>query len=96
MVLTSTLPGRALLIAGLVLIGLTACGRRGALQAPPDPAALAAAKAQPQKAAAVPGDEDDDEETTTTLPSPTPTPRSKGNRRAYTIPKEPFILDPLL
>ena len=44
-----------------------------------------------------PDDETDEEETASSLvapPTPTPVPRKRG--RGYTIPKEPFILDPLL
>jgi predicted small lipoprotein YifL len=71
---------RAVLVCGLIVLGLSACGRRGALEPPPGPAG---AQAQP--------------ETTeqSTLPSPVGTPRPKPSR-GYTVPKEPFILDPLL
>ncbi|KLK90956.1 hypothetical protein AA309_22475 [Microvirga vignae] len=72
---------RAALVAGLIVLGLSACGRRGALEPPPDGSAP---QAQPQGAA-----------DQATLPSPVGTPRSRPNR-GYTIPKEPFILDPLL
>lgn len=78
--------GRALLIAGLVVLALAACGRRGPLEAPPDPSVEVQQKTQAEAG---------EDEESTTLPSPTPTPR-KGPRRGYTIPKEPFILDPLL
>jgi predicted small lipoprotein YifL len=71
---------RAALVAGLLVLGLSACGRRGALEPPPDPAA---APAQPEASAQG------------TLPSPVGTPRSRPNR-AFTIPDKPFILDPLL
>lgn len=40
-------------------------------------------------------DDDDDPEQGSLLVNPQPTP-SKKRGRAYTIPKEPFILDPLL
>src|SRR5690349_24178775 len=33
---------RSLLAAGVLVLGLSACGRRGALEPPPDPAAIAA------------------------------------------------------
>lgn len=75
---------RAVLVAGLVILSLSACGRRGALEPPPDPSAPAV-----QQGAA---SEDDDE---SALPSPVGTPRKKVNR-AYKIPSQPFILDPLL
>lgn len=73
---------RAALVAGLIVLGLSACGRRGALQPPPD--ASAAPQAQPQGAADQP-----------TLPSPVGTPRSQP-AQGYTVPNRPFILDPLL
>jgi predicted small lipoprotein YifL len=86
--MSSRLPlARALLIAGLVALGLTACGRRGALEAPPDPS-TPQAQAQTQT--------DDDDEAEGTVPSPVGTPRQKGAKRGYVIPKEPFVLDPLL
>ncbi|MXQ14753.1 LPS translocon maturation chaperone LptM [Microvirga makkahensis] len=72
---------RAALVAGLIVLGLSACGRRGALEPPPG---SAAAQAQQQEAADQP-----------TLPSPVGTPRSRDTR-GYTIPNKPFILDPLL
>ena len=42
-------------------------------------------------------DEDDAEELPSNIaPTPIPAPSSGPKRRGYTIPKEPFILDPLL
>jgi len=79
---TSVSFSRAALVASLIVLGLSACGRRGALE--PPPSASATAQAQQQNA-----------EDQATLPSPVGTPRSKPNR-AYTIPNKPFILDPLL
>lgn len=73
---------RAALVAGLIVLGLSACGRRGALEPPPD--GSAAPQVQQQSGTDQP-----------TLPSPVGTPRSKTNRN-YTIPNKPFILDPLL
>lgn len=79
--MSSSLPlPRVALIAGLAILSLSACGRRGALEPPPDPAAQAATTQAEGQA---------------TLPSPVGTPRSKPNR-GYTIPDKPFILDPLL
>jgi predicted small lipoprotein YifL len=75
---------RAVLIAGLLALGLSACGRRGALEPPPDPSV-----AQAQQGTASEGSGQ------ATLPSPVGTPRSKPSR-GYTIPDKPFILDPLL
>ncbi len=73
---------RAALVAGLIVLGLSACGRRGALEPPPG---SAAAQAQQQET----------EADQPTLPSPVGTPRS-SDTRGYTIPNKPFILDPLL
>lgn len=122
--------GRLVLIAGIVLLGLTACGRRGALEAPPDPAAIAREreKAEQRRAARasltpsvgpggqqitalegqtnVPGqaqvtdggDADDPAAegpaaATTGIMDPS---RKRSRRQPFVIPKEPFILDPLL
>jgi predicted small lipoprotein YifL len=74
---------RAALVAGLLVLSLSACGRRGAPEAPPDPSA-------PKVEPGVAGDSGG------VLPSPIGTPRTKSNRRGYTIPKDPFILDPIL
>ncbi|MCB5177695.1 MULTISPECIES: LPS translocon maturation chaperone LptM [Microvirga] len=75
---------RIALIAGLAILSLSACGRRGALEPPPDPSAP---QAQQTAGAAEAGQG--------TLPSPVGTPRSRPNR-GFTIPDKPFILDPLL
>jgi predicted small lipoprotein YifL len=72
---------RAVLVAGLVALSLSACGRRGALEPPPSASAPAA---QPESTVS-----------DTALPSPVGTPRSSP-RQGYTIPNKPFILDPLL
>ncbi len=71
---------RAALVAGLIVLGLSACGRRGALEPPPDGSAPQVQQNPADQA---------------TLPSPVGTPRSTP-RRGYTIPDKPFILDPLL
>ncbi|MEE1658362.1 lipoprotein [Microvirga sp. CF3062] len=73
---------RTILVAGIVVLSLSACGRRGALEPPPSASAPAA---ETQQATA--GE--------STLPSPVGTPRSSP-RQGYTIPNKPFILDPLL
>ncbi len=75
---------RSVMVAGLLVLGLSACGRRGALEPPPDPSAP-----QAQQGTASEGSGQG------TLPSPVGTPRSKPSR-GYTIPDKPFILDPLL
>lgn len=88
----SSLPfARALLLAGCVVLALSACGRRGALEAPPDPTAAKPAAGAQQTAQAA-----DDEEAEGTLPSPVGTPRRGNAKRGYVIPKDPFFLDPLL
>lgn len=71
---------RVALVAGALVLSLSACGRRGALEPPPS---AAAAQAQPEAVEQA------------TLPSPVGTPRSKPSR-GYTVPNKPFILDPLL
>jgi predicted small lipoprotein YifL len=115
MSLPSSSAGRSLVLMALLVLALSACGRRGRLEAPPDPIAVAAEqqrqaerdrlKAQKGKqGAASEGplragqaeDDDDDEEATGPVIAPTPAPRTKTPRRGYTVPKEPFILDPLL
>ena len=75
---------RAVVVAGLLVLGLTACGRRGALEPPPDASAQAAETQTLVRTRDA------------TLPSPVGTPRSTSARRGYTIPNKPFILDPLL
>jgi predicted small lipoprotein YifL len=74
---------RIVLVAGLLALSLSACGRRGALEPPP----RATAPAPPAPPESTGG--------ASTLPSPVGTPRS-APRRGYTIPNKPFILDPLL
>ena len=74
---------RLILAAGLILCA-SACGRRGALEPPPN-ASAPAAETQQQ---ATTGD--------ATLPSPVGTPRSGSPNRGPTVPNKPFILDPLL
>ncbi len=90
-------PGRTLVIAGLIVLSLAACGRRGAPEAPLTAAELAAqqqSEAQRQQRQAAAADDDDDEVGNRTIMTPVPTTRRRS--RAYTIPQEPFILDPLL
>jgi predicted small lipoprotein YifL len=84
-------PGRLLLTAALVALSLAGCGRRGPLEAPPEAAAV---PAQPRAQAQAASDDDGEEVAEATLPAPVPTARRRS--RTYTIPKEPFVLDPLL
>ena len=82
--MSSRLPfSRSILIAGALVLGLSACGRRGALEPPPS---APAPRAQAPEASAA---------ANSTLPSPVGTPRATA-RQGYTIPDKPFILDPLL
>jgi predicted small lipoprotein YifL len=122
---------RALATASLIVLALAACGRRGPLEAPLDPATAAAqrqreeirrqrqggpAAANPTGAAVagqteippvaearrsegtppVPDEDDADELPSNIAPTPIPTPQNGGRKRGVTIPKDPFILDPLL
>jgi predicted small lipoprotein YifL len=75
---------RALVVAGLVILGLSACGRRGALEPPPGPDAAPAQQGVDGTGASQGA-----------LPSPVGTPRKTTNR-PITVPKTPFILDPIL
>jgi predicted small lipoprotein YifL len=75
-------PARVLFVAGVLSLSLTACGRRGAPEPPPDPSA--------------PKTEQSPASGTGVLPSPVGTPRSRPAKQGYTIPKKSFILDPLL
>jgi predicted small lipoprotein YifL len=104
--MVSSLPlSRALIVAGILVFALAACGRRGALEAPPDPSATekpAAKQTAAQTAGQTAGNQatgpgqTDEEEADATLPSPVGTPRRSSSKRGYVIPKEPFILDPIL
>lgn len=71
---------RTILVTGLLVLSLSACGRRGAPQPPPDASAPQAQQGTGSQA---------------TLPSPVGTPRSTAPQ-GYTIPNRPFVLDPLL
>jgi hypothetical protein len=96
MSLSLLLPGRTFLLAGLVLLALGACGRRGAPEAPLTSAEIAGQQQSGQARQQAQADDDDEEGASTPgvmVPTPTPTRRRS---RAYTIPKDPFILDPLL
>jgi hypothetical protein len=90
--------GRALVLAGMLVLALNACGRRGAPEAPLTAAELAAqqqrAQARQTATQIAPAD-DDDEISNAPVMTPVPTP-TRRRSRAYTIPQDPFILDPLL
>jgi predicted small lipoprotein YifL len=86
---------RSLLVAGLLILALSACGRRGPLEAPLSPAELAAQQQRGEtRAAGQRAQVDDDEDAQGVVAVPVPTARRRT--RAYTVPSEPFILDPLL
>ena len=94
MSLLLSFPCRVLLLAGLFAVALPACGRRGAPEAPLTSAELAAQQQSAQARQQAQADDDDDDEVREVIvPTPTPTRRRS---RGYTVPKESFILDPLL
>ncbi|WP_375410461.1 hypothetical protein [uncultured Methylobacterium sp.] len=88
---------------GLVALAVSACGRRGSLEAPPGAAAprpansrAVAASAGTPTASVV---QDGDELSPAAVAGGgfnTPLTTSRGAKRGYVIPREPFILDPLL
>jgi predicted small lipoprotein YifL len=88
--------GRVLLIAGVLAIALAACGRRGPPEAPPD---ASVPQQGVSRTAAGPGptgaDDIDEEDAVVTTPVPAPRP-ARNAKRGYTVPKDPFVLDPLL
>ena len=77
----SLLPRRAVLLASLALIGLAGCGRRGALEPPPE------AGVDPRIAR---------EKTGRSGETPPETVENTRKVRGVVPPKDPFILDPLL
>ena len=81
-----TRPSPSLLRALLLGVGLTAalgaCGRRGPLEAPPPGRALPASEAAREQ-----------DQGPSTI---SPVGRPRGNRQPITVPKEPFLLDPIL
>lgn len=109
------------LLAGIAVFSVGACGRRGQPEPPPDPSAPAAtqkpgASGRPGRggssatpnatpsnlvtrpnAGTVNDDEDpDDDPAVAVNPQPTPTPTGRKRQRNYQVPKEPFLLDPIL
>ena len=88
---------------GLVALAVSACGRRGSLEPPPDGAvpvrqtnsrAVAPSVAVPSAAV-----QDGDELSPAAVAAggfDTPRTTSRGAKRGYVIPKDPFLLDPLL
>lgn len=86
----------SLLFAGVIALALAGCGRRGALEQPPVPAARGVqAQTQGEKAALTPAEEAATEAENDSI-TPTPIGQAKARPRGIIIPKTPFILDPLL
>ena len=88
---------------GLVALAVSACGRRGSLEAPPDSAALRPANARAVAAGvgapSATAVQDGDELSPVAVPGggfDTPLTTSRGAKRGYVISRDPFILDPLL
>lgn len=88
-----------LLVAlGCIALAGSGCGRRGALQAPPDASTAVRGPAVADPTAVADGDDLDPTAILGTgqpLVDP-PVQTSRGVKRGYVIPKKPFILDPLL
>lgn len=74
--------GRTILVAGLLGLALTACGRRGPLEPPPN--AKNAIELPDEDTGAVP------------VTDASPLGKPKKTNRAIAIPEKPFVLDPLL
>lgn len=79
--------GRAIVLAGLIGLGLTACGRRGPLEAPPN-----ATNAIDLPDRDIGADEDAGQIAAGGAPFGKPPKAS----RAITVPEKPFVLDPIL
>lgn len=85
----------------VLTLGAAGCGRRGALEAPSGAPQPSTVSATPTTLATRPGavltdspDSETDDGATATFVSPQPNPTRR--QRGYTVPKDPFILDPLL
>lgn len=79
--------GRAILVAGLLGLALTACGRRGPLEPPPN------------AANAIDLPDDQIGAVDNRVPSPSdasPLARAPKANRAITVPNKSFVLDPLM
>ena len=82
--------GRVVLLAGVLVLALSACGRRGPLEAP---AAQVVGAPAPSGTTVEP--EEERRQAGATIVSPAPGGRNPV-RRGFTVPQQPFILDPLL
>lgn len=104
------LPALTLMAIAVVALSCAGCGRRGGLQPPdagtadaPSPASARGlpqgvglgGQAQPDPEAVREGDELAEAATPAGIGG-APLRTSKGAKRGYTIPKQPFILDPIL
>lgn len=78
--------GRAVLVAGLLGLALTACGRKGPLEAPPNA----------KNAVDLPAEQTGAVENVPTAVDASPLGKPPKSNRAVTVPETPFILDPLL
>lgn len=78
--------GRAALLAGFLGLALTACGRRGPLEPPPN--AKNAIDLPDQQTGAV--------ENTFNASEASPLGKPPKRNKAIEIPEKPFVLDPLL
>ncbi len=89
---------RTIIFVGVIAVSVSACGRRGALEAPPDPNAVIAQKSakkdQPTSKAQSVDNKDDDDDSDNDLSAPVG--QAKKRPKGFVIPKDPFILDPLL
>jgi predicted small lipoprotein YifL len=81
---------RAFLLAGALVAALSACGRRGPLE---PPGAQAVGASVPAGTTVEP--EEERRRAGATIGSPAPGGRNPV-RRGFTVPQQPFILDPLL
>jgi len=79
--------GRTLLLAGLLGLALTACGRRGPLEAPPN--AKNAIELPDSQTGAT-------ENNVPTAMDASPLGKPPKTNKAITIPESAFVLDPLL
>lgn len=83
---------RSAFIVLALALALAGCGRRGALEAPPNAAAQAS---ENQRTGAVVGGDEEDDGADSVVTSPIPGGQKK-RAKGITIPQRPFVLDPLL
>lgn len=79
--------GRAMLVAGFLGLALTACGRRGPLEPPPN--AKNAIDLPAEQTGAT-------EDTVPNVTDASPLGKPAKRNKAIEIPEKPFVLDPLL